>query len=549
MDTLRNDRFPSRAIRQKKTLHTLAMLGLLLALLLQAGCASLPTDYPRSTSTALTDTGDTRLGQTSSRLLAEHPDMSSVLLLNRGTDAFLARLALAEIAQRSLDIQYYIWHGDTTGKLLAASVLHAAERGVRVRLLLDDIGTAADDRHLLALDSHSNIEVRLFNPIAARSTKLLGFLADFSRTNRRMHNKSFTADNQAMIVGGRNIGDEYFEARPDVEFADLDLLAIGPVVGEVSRQFDAYWNSPLAFPIAVLSQDTPSDEAIRAARAGLLEFVQAQKHGSYAQALKSSGLAEGLAEGSLAFSHAKVRVVADDPMKILRESTDTASRLLPKLLPEFESLNSELLLVSPYFVPGDAGVDHLRALVQRGVKVRVLTNSLASTDVPAVYAGYKRYRRALLEAGVDLYELKPTADHTAKHDRPSGARDDEDKPSLTGSSHASLHAKTMAFDRRALFVGSMNLDPRSVFTNTEIGVVVEHPGLVAQRIETIDSRLPEISYRLELTPAAGPDSAPGTAWVTTQDGQEVRYSSEPMTRAWQRFKIWFYSLLPIEHLL
>jgi len=181
--------------------------------------------------------------------------------------------------------------------------------------------------------------------------------------------------------------------------------------------------------------------------------------------------------------------------------------------------------------------------------VRVLTNSLASTDVPAVYAGYKRYRRALLEAGVELHELKPTADHTAKHDRPSGSRDDEDKSSLTGSSHASLHAKTMAFDRRALFVGSMNLDPRSVFTNTEIGVVVEHPGLVTQRIETIDSRLPEISYRLELTPAAGPDSAPGTAWVTTQDGQEVRYSSEPMTRAWQRFKIWFYSLLPIEHLL
>jgi putative cardiolipin synthase len=238
MEAMRNGRFTGLAIRQKGGLSTLVMLGALLALLLQAGCASLPTDYPRSTSTALPDTGDTRLGQVSSRLLAGHPDVSGVLPLNRGTDAFLARLALAEAAEKSLDIQYYIWHGDTTGKVLLERVLRAADRGVRVRLLLDDIGTAAKDSSLLAIDSLANIEVRLFNPVAARSARLLGMMADFSRTNRRMHNKSFTADNQVMIVGGRNIGDEYFEARPDVDFADLDLLAIGPVVGEISRQFD-----------------------------------------------------------------------------------------------------------------------------------------------------------------------------------------------------------------------------------------------------------------------------------------------------------------------
>jgi putative cardiolipin synthase len=351
-----------------------------------------------------------------------------------------------------------------------------------------------------------------------------------------------------MIVGGRNIGDEYFEARPDIEFADLDLLAIGPAVSEVSRQFDAYWNSPLAFPIAALSEDRPSDEAILQARAGLLAFAQAQQAGSYAEALKSSGLAEGLVDGSLGFSFAKVRVVADDPLKALDESPDKAARLLPKLLPEFEALDSELLLVSPYFVPGESGVARLRSLVQRGVKVRVLTNSLASTDVPAVYAGYKRYRRALLEAGVDLYELKPTAARAARHDRHSGSRDDA-RSSLAGSSHASLHAKSMAFDRRALFVGSMNLDPRSVFTNTEIGVVVSHPELTAQRVERIDSRLPEISFRLELTPPAAADSTPTLAWVTTEAGQAVRYAREPMTHAWQRFRIWLYSLLPIEHLL
>jgi cardiolipin synthase C len=540
----RNDHSPGLAKRHLRSLYVLALVGLL-----QAGCASLPTDYPRSISAVLTDTGDTRLGQASSRLLAEHPEVSGILLLDRGTDALLARLALAEAAERSLDIQYYIWHGDTTGKVLLERVLRAADRGARVRLLLDDIGTAADDRNLLAIDSHPNIEVRLFNPIASRSARLLGMMADFSRTNRRMHNKSFTADNQVMIVGGRNIGDEYFAARPDIEFADLDLLAIGPVVGEVSRQFDLYWNSPLAFPIPAIAQSTPSEEEMHQALAGLRAFVQSQTESDYAQALKSSGLAERLAEGSLAFSYGKARVVADDPMKILQESADDSSRLLPSLLPELESLRSELVLVSPYFVPGDAGVARLQSLSQRGVKVRVLTNSLASTDVTAVHAGYQRYRRALIDAGVELYELKPSAARGAENDTAAKPGADRGKHHLSGSSRASLHAKAMIFDRRALFVGSMNLDPRSVFTNTEIGVVVEQAELAARQAEKLVNQLPNVGFRLELTPAQETDSAPGIEWVTTRDGQPIRYSTEPMTNAWQRFKVWFYSLFPIEHLL
>ena len=548
MEAQLRSRFPGLPLRQKGVLPTLAWLGLLLALLLQAGCASLPTDYPRSSSTTLMDTGDTRLGQASRRLLAGHPDVSGVHLLNRGTDAFLARLALAEAAEKSLDIQYYIWHGDTTGKVLLERVLRAADRGVRVRLLLDDIGTAAGDRNLLAIDSHPNIEVRLFNPIAARSTRLLGMMSDFSRTNRRMHNKSFTADNQVMIVGGRNIGDEYFEARPDVAFADLDLLAIGPVVGEVSRHFDRYWNSPLAFPISAISQARPSDEERLQALAGLREFVRSQTEGGYAQALKSSGLAERLAAGSLPFSYGKARVVADDPMKILQESADKSSLLLPNLLPEFESLGSELVLVSPYFVPGKAGVARLRSLSARGVKVRVLTNSLASTDVPAVHAGYQQYRRALLDAGVELHELKPTVTRDARGGAPAGSGPGAVKRPPSGSSQASLHAKVLIFDRRSLFVGSMNLDPRSVLTNTEIGVVVDQDELAASMVEKLDSHLSDIGFRLELT-SAGPDSAPEIEWVTTEDGQAVRYTREPMTSAWQRFRAWFYSLLPIEHLL
>jgi putative cardiolipin synthase len=344
-------------------------LLMLLACFVLAGCASLPTDYTRIPSMALSDTQGTLLGQRTGRLLAAQPGMSGVLPLQRGTDAFLARLALAEAAEKSLDIQYYIWHADTTGKVLAESILRAAQRGVRVRLLLDDIGTAADDRTLLAIDGQANIEVRLFNPIAARSTKLLGLLADFSRANRRMHNKSFTADSQVMIVGGRNIGDEYFGARQDVEFADLDLLAIGPVVGDVSRQFDHYWNSPLAYPITALSRDSPGQEATQQALAGLRAFVEAQREGRYAQALQDSGLAEGLASGSLPFSYAPARVMADDPLKLLGQAADEAPHLLRALLPEFEALRKELVLVSAYFVPGDTGVANLRGLVRRGVRV------------------------------------------------------------------------------------------------------------------------------------------------------------------------------------
>jgi putative cardiolipin synthase len=517
--------------------------------MLLAGCASLPTDYPRSPSTALTDTGHTRLGQVSTRLLAAQAEASGILVLNRGTDAFQARLALADEAEKSLDIQYYIWHADTTGKVLAERVLRAADRGVRVRLLLDDIGTAAQDRTLLVVDAHPKVEIRLFNPIAARSTKLLGMMADFPRANRRMHNKSFTADNQVMIVGGRNIGDEYFAARPDIEFADLDVLAIGPVVAEVSGQFDRYWNSPLAFPIAALSRDTPGDEEIRQRLAGLRAFVAAWRQGEYARALESSDLARRLAAGNPAFSYGKARVLADDPSKVLATAADDAGGLLPGLMPEFEALASELILVSPYFIPGDTGVARLGTLPGRGVKVRVLTNSLASTDVPVVHAGYRKYRRALLEGGVELHEFKPTAIQDVASGPAAGPRERGMGVSLSGSSLASLHAKALIFDRRALFVGSMNLDPRSVFTNTEIGVVVENPELAAAMAEKLDAFLPEVSFRLELAPAANPDSAPGIAWVARQDGMEVRYDSEPLTSAWQRFKTWLYSLLPIEQLL
>jgi putative cardiolipin synthase len=520
--------------------RALALAGLVL---LAAACSTLPTDYPRSESHAYTDTAGTRLGHGFGAEAAQHAGESGVVVLNRGIEAFVARYVLAELAEKSLDVQYYIWHADTTGRLLIDALLRAAERGVRVRLMLDDVGTAADDTALLMLDAHPNVEVRLFNPLAGRSARNLSLVADFERANRRMHNKSFTADNQVAIVGGRNVGDEYFEARADVAFADLDVVVNGPAVREVSVGFDRYWNSPAVFPIAALAGQRPDAGDIAAARAALEDFTRSQQATPYAEALKSSALARAMREGKVTAGYGKVRVVYDDPSKAAGEAA-TETLLLPQLSPEFAALRSELLLVAPYFVPGEGGVAKLRALRERGIRVRVVTNSLAATDVPAVHSGYAGYRRPLLEAGIEVYELKPTAQSAEARREEKRERSEGAAHRVGGSSRASLHAKTHVFDRRALFVGSLNLDPRSVFTNTETGVVIENPALVDTLLRRFDADLANLAYRVALLPDGGLE------WVGRgEGGEEVRYRSEPETGAWQRIKVWFYSLWPIEPLL
>jgi cardiolipin synthase C len=509
-----------------------------------AACATLPTERSATPSYALTDTGDTALGRHAQRTLAGLPGPNGVHLLFRGQDAFLARLVLAETAERSLDAQYFIWHGDDTGRLLIAAFLRAADRGVRVRVLIDDVGSAANDTNLLLLDRHPNVEVRLFNPLASRTARTVGMMLDFARTNRRMHNKSFTADNQITIIGGRNIGDEYFEAHSDVDFSDLDSLTVGAVVADVSILFDRYWNSPVTYTINDLTTARPGAEAYAEARASLAEFERTQQGLAYAQALHDSALAQQLRSGAIAFTSADVRVLADDPAKVERPDEDRSKNLQPQLMPEFAGLRDQLLLVSPYFVPGEEGVASLRRLREGGIRVRVLTNSLASTDEIAVYAGYAKYQRVLLEAGIELYEFSPAAVREGSGKRRHKA---DDEPHGSGRSRAALHAKVLIFDCRTFFVGSMNLDPRSAFTNTEIGLIVDAPAEAALLCARLDRALPQGAYRLELR--AVEPGEPQIEWVGVEDGREVRYASAPMTGAWRRFQCWLYSLLPIEPLL
>lgn len=499
-----------------------------------AACASLPSQDTRTPTHAFTDTENTQLSEAFAPGEASHPDENAFHLLSNGTDALIARVILSETAQRSLDLQYYIWHDDLTGREMGASILRAADRGVRVRLLIDDLGTNANDQMLLAIASHPNVQVRLFNPVANRTFKKLGSAAEFFRINRRMHNKAFIADNQAAILGGRNIGDEYFGASSTVAFGDLDALMHGPIVHEVSNAFDLYWNSDAAYPIENLMGKQADPQALANIRAKLDAYLLSEQSSPYiAQARQR--LANVIASRDADFFWGKATLLYDDPAKITRKPGDTEGHLMSQFKALSLDPEHEMLIVSPYFVPGKQGVEWMRSMTARGVRVTVLTNSLAATDVAAVHAGYQRYRKDLLEAGVTLYELKPVA---SKDDAKDNAKDD--KKSTFGSSKASLHAKTYVFDRKRIFIGSMNLDPRSVQLNTEIGVYCESAQAADQVADGIEKNIDRIAWRVTLR-------SEKMVWIDTDaNGHETVLDSEPGVSVWKRTGVWMLGILPIE---
>ena len=501
----------------------------LLATLLQ-GCATLPSLEGRAESSAPTDTADTPLGRAVQPLAQPHPGRSGVFPLPDGRDAFAARALLARAATRTLDVQYYIWRDDLSGSLLMRALYEAAERGVRVRLLLDDNNTRGLDALLAALDAHPSIEVRLFNPFANRRWRALGYLTDFSRLNRRMHTKSFTADNQVSIVGGRNVGDEYFDAGGELSFADLDVMAAGPVVREVSESFDRYWASASSYPAATLlpEADSAASDALRARGTSVERDPRAQ---AYVQALARTPFVHDLLSGQLPFEWVAVRTLSDDPAKALGMAPES-TLLLRRLRAATGTPTRELTLVSPYFVPTAAGVDALREFAQGGVKVTVLTNSLEATDVIAVHAGYAKRRRDLLEAGVELYELK----------RPGGARQEGDR-GLTGSAAASLHAKTFSADRSRVFVGSFNFDPRSARLNTEMGFLIESASLAEAVAGALGRGLRERTYLVRL------DASGRMQWVERSGDGERVHDDEPGASLLKRLGLGLLSVLPIEWML
>ena len=390
--------------------RSIQCVGTLLVMLSLGACGGLPKGGERTPSTAMKNNGGTALAAAVRPRVAAHPGQSGLHALADGREALAARLALADAAQRSLDVQYFIWNKDMAGKVLLEHLFRAADRGVRVRLLLDDLGTMPSDAILLAIDSHPNIEVRMFNPVALRSPRLLGMVADFGRINKRMHNKSFTADGQVAIVGGRNIGDEYFEAHAAMNFADLDVAVIGPVVKEVSDAIRPLLESPGVDSDRRACATKHDARAVRR-EAGGAHRVPRDRGAILPtrKAVRDSEFARQLRNRNVSYYWGRATIVNDHPDKVVTSADKTETHLAPQLREVVDKTKRELFLVSPYFVPGKQGVDLLAGVRQRGARVVVITNSLASTDGVPVHSKYQLYRKPLLEAGVELYEIKPTA--------------------------------------------------------------------------------------------------------------------------------------------
>jgi putative cardiolipin synthase len=457
---------------------------------------------------------------------ADRPGENGLLVLSDNLDAFAVRALSARAAGRSLDLQYYIWHADFTGNLIHNEVLRAADRGVRVRLLLDDMNVHGSHTVLAALDSHPLIEVRLFNPTRAREGTLMRgveLLLRFFSLNRRMHNKAWIADGRLAVVGGRNIGDEYFDAANDINFADTDVMVVGPAVAQAEAVFDAYWNSPSAIPLEALAK-APAG-ALDRVRSSLDAGLGSERAGPYALRLEQSPGVRGLVERKRPMHWTRnARIVSDPPQKA-EGATPEPDWLTPQLVAEVGQAQKDVKLISPYFVPGAEGVAWLGRMRQRGVEVGVLTNSLAANDVMVVHSGYAGYRVPLLEHGVALYELKSRGQTSA---------------SLFGSSGASLHTKAFVVDGRRGFIGSFNLDPRSINLNTEMGLLFDSPEMGAELERLYASQTsPETSYRLELVDG-------GLRWHDAAAQPEKVWDREPEAGAWRRGAAWTLGWLPLE---
>jgi putative cardiolipin synthase len=511
--------------------YRLAGLSLLLLL---SSCASLPDNSHRSESFAYTDTQNTSYGMAQLHEKHAHPGKSGFLLLDDGLDAYVARTILARGAEHSIDVQYYMIHDDLVGNLFVHELLKAADRGVRIRLLVDDIGLQGRAFKVSTLNAHSNIEVRIFNPFSRNMGRNLQFITRFGSVTRRMHNKSFTVDNQASILGGRNIGNEYFDADPDLAFSDLDVLTIGPVVNEISESFDLYWNHQLAYPASILSSSQPSDQDVRHARESIDDFIARQQNSDYVKALSHSKVARSYRDGEVRFIWGDAVIVADNPDKFIADRNETHLFLSADLGLFFKNTKQELIIFSPYFVPGRAGAEGLINLSKRGVRIRILTNSLASTDVTAVHAGYSRYRRRLLRAGIELYEMNNTL---TKEQR-------KEKKGPGGSSKASLHAKSFIFDRNKVFIGSFNLDPRSHTENSEIGMIMSSPPIANDMSEWFDQNIDKVAFRLELQQHS--NGGEQIIWHGIKDGKMHTYTREPNVGPLRKAGVALLRMLPIE---
>lgn len=522
--------------RPWRSVIQLAALGFMLSIF--AGCANVRLNAPRVPSYVISNGEKTMLGRAFERQAIEHPAMSGFQVVVSGQTAFMLRAALADAAERTLDLQYYSVGDDLTTDLLLLRIVGAAERGVRVRVLLDDVDASARLFAHRALAAHPDIQVRLFNPFRSGGTSSIGrlgeFILDGARLNRRMHNKLWMADSAAAVVGSRNLGDEYFDAKEGTNFSDVDLLAAGPILSELSSAFDAYWNSAAAVPIALVAHPNLAENArmLHALR------TRAQNCRGVAPCdwLAEQDLVNALRSASVPLSWGRAQLTYDAPDQ---PKVGVPSGVEHGSIDDREGgfrTGSELLMVSPYFVPSAAGLHHLSDMRKRGVRVAVLTNSLASTDSPVAHAGYARYRTALLREGIELFEMRPQpdAEHRVSH-------------RWRRASPASLHAKVIVQDRVRVIVGSVNQDPRSRLHNTETWITIESTQLAAELSALFDESV-DAHHAFKVARSA---TATGEAlhWTTEEHGSCVRYDTEPMATPWMLLWRSLLGIVVPEHML
>jgi putative cardiolipin synthase len=513
-----------------------SLLGHALAALLSTGCASLPPpDAERPRATALEAVGHTRLAQVARASAADaDPALSGFRLLADGDQALDARIALARRAQVSLDIQYYLVAADATGRRFLRELRDAAARGVRVRLLVDDL-YANDSRRLLAgLAAQANVEVRLFNPLPQRGgavgTRVALSMHEFERINRRMHNKLFIADGSLAVIGGRNIADDYFKRGEPSNFIDMDVLCSGPVVGGFEALFDRFWNSEQAWPVQALLPEGGGAAAFARALKGLDGDPPVAPRDRFGY----RPVADELDAGRLTQHFAPARLFADGPEKAATEGRPSPEAFaLEGALQAMREARSQVLVATPYLVPGERGLALMRRARDKGLRVIVMTNGLAATDEPLVHWGYARYRAEMVRLGVELHELSPALG------RPAAA------PGESASSMGRLHAKLAVIDGRRLLVGSMNMDRRSMRANTELGLLIDSPALAVEVTQTLQRDRDVGSYRLR--PAA--HGAGSVEWVAREAGREIVHPREPGVGWAQRLRLGVMSLFVAEELL
>jgi cardiolipin synthase C len=535
------------SVRSIESRPPIRLAYFILALGLLGGCTLLPpgSDFSKTTSSALPNPEQTRLGQRFENSARDHGGTSAFRLLSVGVDGFLARAQMIHAAERTLDLEYFIFRQDETGQLLTDALLRAADRGVRVRVLIDDGDTLDGDEQIAVLEAHPQIEIRIFNPFVYRGHvelfRAIEFAFNASRLDYRMHNKLMVVDNAIALIGGRNIGDQYFQVDVDSQFGDDDVFTAGPIVTRLSKTFDEFWNCAIAIPVEGLANGRQTGAALEAYRKTLDEHRrQVKTDGTdYASRVATGEPLAGMISGRLPLVWANAQLVYDSPEKKRVLNGEMVGKLMHRSVAEAAgSVQSELLIVTPFFIPGDAGMQMFENLRKRGARVRILTNSLESTPLLVAHSGYMHYRLALLEEGVELYEIRALLGNS----RGSG-----ETYAATRSGNYALHAKLFVFDRKTLYVGSMNFDQRSRSLNTEIGLIIDSPELAQQTAARFESIVaPANSYRLALQ-ADGVGGSSHLVWLTQEHRVAVEYDREPARSDWERVKVNLLSLVPLDN--